>query len=134
VFSDEQLRTFGRDGYLVVRGCIPEPLLAELAAEADALIERKPPPAGKVGFHHYFEAPHQLPVADRILHESGVLSLAGELVAPLEPELAFDHIQIATSLYGWDHTPGGGHIDGYGLTGQTEPQTFIRRHLPRRRV
>ena len=46
------------------------------------------------------------------------------MVAPLAIDLAFDHIQIATSIYGWDHVPGGGHIDGYGIAGQTEPYTF----------
>ncbi|MEZ5135267.1 MAG: phytanoyl-CoA dioxygenase family protein, partial [Acidimicrobiales bacterium] len=58
------------------------------------------------------------------LRDGGVLDLAGELVAPLTIDLAFDHIQVATSIYGWDHQPGGGHIDGYGLPGQTEPATF----------
>ena len=53
-----------------------------------------------------------------------MLSLAGELVAPLAIDHALDHIQIATSIYGWDHEPGGGHIDGYGIVGQTEPFTF----------
>ena len=56
--------------------------------------------------------------------EGGVLALAGELVTPLSIDLAFDHIQLATSIYGWDHEPGGGDIDGYGLPGQTEPATF----------
>lgn len=124
MLSPGQLRAFGRDGYLVVRDLVPEPMLAELAAEAEALIEAKPPPEGKVGFHHYFEEPSVLPVADRVLRESGVLSLAGELVAPFAIDHAFDHIQIATSIHGWDHEPGGGHIDGYGIEGQTEPYTF----------
>lgn len=119
-----QLRTFGRDGYLVVPGFVPEPLLAELTAEADALVARQPAPDGKVGFHHYFEHPSALPVAHRVLTESGVLALAGELVAPLAVDLAFDHIQVATSIHGWDHSPGGGHIDGYGIEGQAEPHSF----------
>lgn len=124
MLTDEQLRAFGHDGYLVVRQVVAEPLLAELGAEADALITRRPAPEGTVGFHHYFEHPSTLPVARRVLRESGVLSLAGELVAPLAVDLAFDHIQVATSIHGWDHQPGGGHIDGYGLEGQTEPHTF----------
>jgi hypothetical protein len=124
MLSDDQLRTFGVDGYLVVRGVVPEPVLAELDAEVDALIAGAPPPAGKVGFHHYFEHPSRLPVAERVLRSGGVLDLAGELVAPLAIDLAFDHVQVATSIFGWDHEPGGGHIDGYGLPGQTEPATF----------
>jgi hypothetical protein len=122
--SADQLCAFGRDGLLVVPDFVAEPLLVELAAEADALIARQPAPADKVGFHHYIEHPSSLPVADQVLRESGVLSLAGELVAPHTIDHAFDHIQLATSIYGWDHQPGGGHLDGYGIEGQTEPHTF----------
>ncbi len=122
--SADQLRAFGRDGFIVVPDFVDERTLAEVTEEAISLVERKPAPAGKVGAHHYFELPSSVPVADRALRESGVLSLAGELVAPLAIDLAFDHIQIATSVYGWDHEPGGGHIDGYGIAGQTEPYSF----------
>lgn len=122
--SADQLSRFGSDGYLVVPDAVDEAVLAGLDAEVDALIERKPAPVDKIGFHHYFEHPSQLPSAARALHEAGVLSLAGELVAPLSIDLAFDHIQIATSIHGWDHEPGGGHIDGYGIPDQAEPHTF----------
>jgi hypothetical protein len=124
MLSTEQLRAFASDGFVVVRRCIDEDVLAEVDAEVDALVIRKPAPVGKVGAHHYFESPSSLPVAGRLLSEAGVLSIAGELVAPLPIDLAFDHIQSATSIYGWDHEPGGGHIDGYGIAGQTEPHTF----------
>jgi len=124
MLSDDQLCAFGRDGFLVVRRFVAEPVLVELAAEVDALIARQAAPVDKVGFHHYFEHPSSLPVADRVLRGSGLLSLAGELVAPLTIDHAFDHIQVATSIHGWDHEPGGGHIDGYGIEGQTEPHTF----------
>jgi ectoine hydroxylase-related dioxygenase (phytanoyl-CoA dioxygenase family) len=124
MLSAEQLAIFGRDGFLVVRQFVDEMTLSALSDEADALVARKPAPTGKVGFHHYFESPSSLPVADQALRDSGVLALAGELVAPLTIGLAFDHIQIATSIYGWDHEPGGGHVDGYGIPGQTEPATF----------
>jgi ectoine hydroxylase-related dioxygenase (phytanoyl-CoA dioxygenase family) len=124
VFSGDEIKRFGIDGYLVVPGVVPEQVLAEIDAEVDALVANAPPPTGKVGFHHYFEHPSRVPAAERALHNSGVLALAGELVAPLAIDLAFDHIQIATSIFGWDHEPGGGHIDGYGIPGQTEPATF----------
>ncbi len=124
VLRDDDLRTFARDGYVVVRSFVDEVYLAELDREVDSLVARKPAPEGKVGFHHYFEPPSEVPIAQRVLRESGVLALAGELVAPLAIDLAFEHIQIATSIHGWDHVPGGGHIDGYGLPGQTEPATF----------
>lgn len=124
VLCDEELVTFGRDGYLVVRDTVAEADLVPLDAEVDELVARRPPPVDKVGFHHYFGQPTKLPVSARVLRETGVLRLAGELVAPLTIDLAFDHIQVATSIPGWDHEPGGGHIDGYGIEGQTEPATF----------
>lgn len=124
MLSSEQLAAFGRDGLLVVRQFVDERTLTELTDEADALIARRPPPVGKVGFHHYFESPSSVPAAERALRDSGLLALAGELVAPLTIGLSLDHIQIATSISGWDHEPGGGHIDGYGIPGQTEPATF----------
>ena len=124
MLSAEELERFGTDGYLVVRGVVPEGLLSELDAEVDTLVADAPPPPDKVGFHHYFEDPARLPVASRALREGGVLALAGELVAPLGIDLAFDHIQVATSIHGWDHQPGAGHVDGYGIPGQTEPYSF----------
>lgn len=124
MLTTDDLRRFATDGYLVVPGVVPEDLLAELDAEVDALVASAPPPAGKVGFHHYFEHPSRLPVAEGILRDGGVLALAAELVAPLAIDLAFDHIQIATSIQGWDHVPGAGHVDGYGIPGQAEPFTF----------
>ena len=118
------MRAFGSDGYLVVPDVVSESVLADLDAEVAALVVGQPPPAKKVGFHHYFEHPTRCSVAERALRTDGVLALAAELVAPLSIDLGFDHIQIATSIFGWDHEPGGGHIDGYGLPGQTEPATF----------
>lgn len=119
----EEIARFGLDGYLVARNVVQERTLAELDREVDALVTGAPPPAGKTGFHHYFEHPSRLPVAERALRDD-VLGLAGELVAPLTIDLAFDHIQVATSIYGWEHEPGGGHIDGYGIPGQDAPATF----------
>lgn len=122
--SDDQLTTFGRDGYVVVPHVVSEEVLTQLDAEVDALVTTQPPPEGKVGFHHYFEHPSRLPASEAALRDSGVLALAAALVTPRSIDLAFDHIQIATSIHGWDHRPHGGHIDGYGLPGQTEPASF----------
>lgn len=90
VLTAEQLRTFGRDGFVVIRSLVGESLLAQLDEEVDNLIARKPPPVDKVGFHHHFELIPTLPVADRALRDSGVLSIAGELVAPLTIDQAFE--------------------------------------------
>ncbi len=124
MLTTEQIRTFGHAGFVVLRSFVGESLLAELDEEVDDLITRKPAPVDKVGFHHYFEPIPTLPVADRVLRDSGVLAAAGGLVAPLAIDHAFDHIQVATSIYGWDHVPGGGHVDGYGIPDQTEPFSF----------
>jgi hypothetical protein len=124
MLSHEELAAFGRDGYLVVRGLVREEVLVDVDREVDALVRSAPPPAGKVGFHHYFEHPSRMPAAVSALREHGVLDFAAELVAPHPIDLAFDHVQVATSIFGWDHEPGGGHIDGYGIPAHAEPATF----------
>ena len=72
--SADQLLAFGRNGFIVVRNFVDEQTLAEVTEEATSLVDRKPAPPGKVGAHHYFELPSTVPVADRALRESGVLS------------------------------------------------------------
>lgn len=124
MLTADQLIAFAQDGYVVVPDVIGEEVLLGLDAEVDRLVSRDPPPPGKVGFHHYFEHPSELPIANQAFYEGGVRALAEQLVAPLSIDLAFDHIQVATSICGWDHEPGGGHIDGYGIAGQIEPHTF----------
>ena len=98
-------------------------------AEVDALVDRDPPPAGKVGFHHYFRPPSELSASFRALREAGVLALAEELVAPLSVDLAVDHIQIATSIYGWEHEPGGGRITATASASSHIP-VRSRAHFP----
>jgi hypothetical protein len=48
VLSVDQLRDFGRDGYLVVPRVVGETVLAEVATEVSALIDQDPPDVDKV--------------------------------------------------------------------------------------
>ena len=113
MLSIEQLRQFGEDGYLVVPGVVPEPLLAAVDDEIDSLLVADPPPANTVGRHFWFLPPVRLPAADAALRQSGALDAAAQLVAPLHLEYAFDHIQIALNYPPHAHRPGGPHLDGH---------------------
>lgn len=113
MLSDEQLRSFARDGYVVVPGVVGEAYLAAADAEVDATIAADPPPDGTVGPHFYFLPPERLPAADAALRGSGVLALADELVAPGSVDHALDHIQVALNIPPYPHRPGIPHIDGH---------------------
>jgi ectoine hydroxylase-related dioxygenase (phytanoyl-CoA dioxygenase family) len=113
VIKSEQLREFAVTGYHLLPGVVPEPLLAAADREIDALIAADPPEAGTAGPHFYFRPPVDLPAADRALRESGALSAAAELVAPLRLDHGFGHIQVALSVPPFDHRPGSPHIDGH---------------------
>jgi ectoine hydroxylase-related dioxygenase (phytanoyl-CoA dioxygenase family) len=126
VLDDDHLRTFARDGYLVVPGVVPEALLADADAEIDDLIASEPPQDGDAATpqtHGWFTPVARLPRCDAALHESGALDIANELVAPLTLDHRFDHIQVATTVPPYSHAPGGSHIDGHGFEG-ADPETF----------
>lgn len=95
MLSDDQLRQFGEEGYLVVRGVVPEELLGEIDNEIDALLVTDPPPEDTVGKHFWFLPPERLPAADAALRYSDALRSAGELVAPYRLYHNLDHIHIA---------------------------------------
>lgn len=106
-----------RDGYVVLRGVVPESLLAAADAEIDDLLATDPPPGDRRGAHHWFLPPAAIPACERALTESPAWELARSAVAPGELALAFDHVQIALNLPPLDHIPGGPHIDGHGHGG-----------------
>ena len=114
---------FRRDGYVVIPGVVPEPLLAAADAEIDHLVATDPPPADRTGAHHWFLPPSTLPACHRALTGSPAWELAQSLVVPGELELAFDHVQIALNLPPLLRVPGGPHIDGFGLGGPV-PASF----------
>jgi hypothetical protein len=125
LLTDSQLRQFGCDGYLVVPGVVPEPLLAAADVEIDGLIEVATPTEGDrgPGANLWFVPRDRLPRCDGVLRRSPALRIAAGLVAPLPVEYAFDHIQVATTVPPWPHVPGGPHIDGHG-PGQDPPASF----------
>ncbi len=47
--SDDELRRFGEEGYLIVRGVVPEHLLHAVDDEVDELVGAVPPDEGSGG-------------------------------------------------------------------------------------
>lgn len=120
MLSDEQLRAFGRDGYLVVTGVVPEALLAAADAEIDAFLATtaanmsgEGDDGTAPGRHGWTPEAGRLPRCDDALRRSPALSIAEELVAPFTLDHRFDHIQIATTVPPYSHIPGGPHIDNH---------------------
>jgi hypothetical protein len=113
VLTAEQMRTFATDGYVIVKGVVPEHLLVAADDEAERMLEAFPPDASKVGPHFVFLPPGDLPASDAALRASPALATAEELVAPHRLDHGLDHIQIAWSLPPQQHHPGGPHIDGH---------------------
>lgn len=123
MLSGDELLRFGKDGYLVVPGLIPEELLAAVDQEIGALLAADPPPDGTVGKHFWFLPPGRLPAADAALRQSGALEVARELVAPHALDHVLDHIQIALNYPPHAHRPGGPHLDGHRPE-QDRPHSF----------
>jgi hypothetical protein len=70
VLSEEQLRDFGDEGYLVLPGVVPERLLAPVDAEINALVAQNPPPADAGSAPSYSRPPGRLPACDAALRDS----------------------------------------------------------------
>jgi hypothetical protein len=113
MLSDNQLRRFAEDGYVILPGVVDERLLRDADDEIDELVARSPAPDGTVGPHFHFQPPAQLPAAEAALRESGVLAIADELVAPSHLDHSSDHLQVALTLPPYPHRPGAPHIDGH---------------------
>ena len=122
VLSEDQMRRFAEDGYLVVKGVVDEVCLTAVDAEIDALIVEQPPTV-ESGTNPYFLPPARLQACDDALRRSDALALADQLVAPHHLDHALDHIQVALNLPGWSHIPGGPHIDGHRPNQET-PHSF----------
>lgn len=121
----DDLRQFARDGYLVIPGVVPEPLLAAADAEIDGIVVEIAPHegAGGPGPNLWFPPISRLPRCDDVLRHSPALAVAEELVAPGTLDHAFDHIQVATTVPPYRHVPGGPHLDGHA-PGQDPPASF----------
>jgi hypothetical protein len=123
MLTDDQLREFGRVGYLVVEQVVAEAFLAAADAEIDDLVAQEPAEEGTAGHHFYWRAPDGLPAAHAALRDSGALAVAGELTAPEPLDLILDHIQVALNIPPYHHRPGGPHIDGH-RPDQDAPASF----------
>jgi ectoine hydroxylase-related dioxygenase (phytanoyl-CoA dioxygenase family) len=123
--TDADLCRFARDGYLVVSGAVPEPLLAAADAEIGLLIDEVAPQEGTggPGQNAWFQPRVRLPRCEDVLRQSAVLQIAEELVAPQSLNLAFDQIQVAITVSPYSHIPGGPHIDGH-RPDQDPPYSF----------
>jgi hypothetical protein len=119
--TDEQLRQFADEGYVVVRNVVSETLLAAADAEIDGLIAETPPAEGGGGPGQitWFPLRERLPRCDDVLRRSPALAVARELVSPNTIDHAdldgsrYNHTQIAITVPPWSHIPGGPHIDGW---------------------
>ena len=121
--AETDFRQFARDGYIVVPDVVTKPLLEAADVEIDGFAAGVPNGGGRgVGPQLWFPPVARLPACDALL-QTDVLNVARELVAPNELGHAFDHIQVATTVPPYTHTPGGPHIDGHG-PGQDPPHSF----------
>lgn len=122
---DLDLGRFAAEGYVVVPGVVDPALLAAADEEIDELVATEPPVEGTggAGTNLWFPPVVRLPRCDDVLRRSPALGLASALVAPLELDHAFDHIQVATTVAPFEHLPGGPHIDGHA-PGLEAPHSF----------
>ncbi len=124
MLTDDHLRQFAADGYVLLPGVVDESFLSAADDEIDDLIARNPPPEGTTGHHSYWPTSGLL-ACDATLRESGALAIANELVAPhLLDYSVGQYIQVATNLPVWSHIPGGPHIDNHGPESTDEPGSF----------
>ena len=114
-FTETDLRSFARDGYVTLRTVVQENLLAAADREIDELVDETPPQEGDrgAGVNAWFPSVARLPACEAVLRRSNLLDIACELVAPNRLDHAFDHIQVSTTMPPWSHIPGGPHIDGH---------------------
>jgi len=108
----EDLRRFGRDGFLLVPGLIPPADVAAANAAIDTIIAANPSPG--VGQQSYVEKGAEMnPALLGLLTRTPAYGIAEQLAAPgclIGPS----HVQVALTFPPYQHIPGAGHIDGLG--------------------
>jgi Phytanoyl-CoA dioxygenase (PhyH) len=110
----EQLRTFARDGYVVLPDVVPSGLIDAARRAISERVSREPPPPGHRGPHFSFvlKDASGLPAALLApLVESDAMPLARSLIGSAQFDEP-DHVQISRIIPPWPHRPGGPHIDG----------------------
>ena len=125
MLSVRQLIEFGTEGFIVVRGLVPEALLAAADQEIDELLEAEPCPEDVRGKQFYFKSPSTVVAADATLRDSAAMDLAEQLVAPHRLVHAYGHIQVALNVPPFDHRPDGPHLDGNHDPERPHPFTML---------
>lgn len=129
--SDDDLRTFGRLGWLLVPDVVDEELMAAADAEIDDVLRTRIPnmdgsedkDGDAPGRHGWSYDAESLPRCEDVLRRSPALTIAQELVAPYTLDHRFGHIQVATTVPPYSHIPGGPHIDNHA-PGDHEQESF----------
>ena len=125
MLSESQRSQFATDGFVVIPSFVPDELLAAVDEEIDGVVALDPPGSETKGKHFYFLPPERLPAADNAIRTSGGLEAAEELTSPHQLVHGYGHIQIALNVPGWEHTPGGPHLDGYHDPERPHPFTLL---------
>ena len=123
MLTDDDLRSFGEDGYLLLHDVIDGELLEAIDADIDSVVDEKPPPPGTVGAYRYYKRPERIPAASDSFHRTSIPDLVGQLVAPYRAVLAFEHIQIVLNIPPNPARAPRPHVDGH-LAHQDKPDTF----------
>ncbi len=126
ILSDDDLRTFGRLGWLLIPDIVDEELMAAADAEIDDFLRTRVPDmdggedkdGDAPGRHGWSYDADALPRCDDVLRRSGALEIAQELVAPYKLDHRFGHIQIATTVLPYSHILGGPHVDNHAPVNQ----------------
>lgn len=104
-----QLRSFGRDGYLVVPDIIDKDRQAAALARIDELQHETAP--GMTGPHSHWRDAADEPILMGLLTDTAALDCVASLLSPHGVEVR-PQVQVALTIPPHDHRPGRGHIDG----------------------
>ena len=118
--SAEQLRQFGRDGYLVVPGLVPPDRVTAANAAIDALLVDHVPAPGQ---HSIVERPTAQPELFALVYDTPAFAIAEQLTAP-GALTGPTHAQVALTYPPYPHIPGSGHVDGLNRLRDGRPQSF----------
>ncbi len=122
--TDEQLRCFVENGWVVLPNAVPPEVLDAVDDEVDRLVEESPPARSHVGHHFYWQTSAASPALFEPLGgPEGLVALARALVGDRGVEVAFDQAQVALNIPPYRHRPGRPHLDGYA-SGQAVPGSF----------
>lgn len=119
--SQDQVRRFADDGFLVASGLVDADRVAAALAAVDGLVATSPPPPGHVGHRFYWNqqaAPLLATLSETPAWDAARQLTGDDLLAPPE-------VQVALTYPPYAHRPGGGHLDGFhALTAHGGPFSF----------